>query len=262
MSAVPNQVLYEMGRLNSHARAWGSGKRAIYAYKELLVHQLLDADALGVRNVVFVGQCGRCEGTGIYRDWDGYVRGTCHHCTKGIVRLRFAETTLPDGQVWHHPVGHAGDSGRAVLERIHKPNPDDWEWLNRLDWPQTVDWKPRTRGEPMVGDTLARSLNVVEDWLLDLDSTDWKHKFALRRLWGYSIRLGRAPFDVCWVCQSPATDNLGCPKWPFDFSAPACKAHNRDWPDHPHPILLTPEVLRWAQRRPMRPPNDFDGDRW
>lgn len=110
MTDLP-EILSALSRLNVHARAWGCGKKAIYAYKTFAAAEF----ATEARPVFVPVKCHHCNGTGIYRDWDGYERGPCYRCTKGIVTLRFVESTIGDFR-WHHPTGNGG--GNNVLNAV------------------------------------------------------------------------------------------------------------------------------------------------
>ncbi|HEX7049864.1 MAG TPA: DUF6166 domain-containing protein, partial [Longimicrobiales bacterium] len=62
--SVPPDVLAALIRLNAHARAYGGGKWAIYAYKEMASILLAQSGEAAVRGVEWRGECNRCGGTG------------------------------------------------------------------------------------------------------------------------------------------------------------------------------------------------------
>lgn len=106
---MPDAVLAAIDRLNGHARAFGCGKEAIYAYKRLFALFAVDRGELAARPIGTITKCNGCDGTGRFKFWDGDVADNCRRCgSRGYVRLRFVETTI-DTAVWHHPWHRGGD---------------------------------------------------------------------------------------------------------------------------------------------------------
>lgn len=173
------EALLAMDRLNSFARnPSGRGPRkAIYWLKSK--YAIRDAVMAGLlvkmRAIQVTTKCSRCD-KGIYRDWEGYVRGTCHHCS-GTARktLKFIETTIeipvhetvipdvagsdsckitwgsphPSRLVWHSPVDYSSWLGWPT---------DDLEFAEAQDWTVGVEGKSLTTVE------MATAMNTVETY--------------------------------------------------------------------------------------------------
>lgn len=263
---IPAEVITAIGKLNAHARAYGCGGKAIYAYKDLIAIELVGAGEATVRPVQWFGKCGRCDGTSIYRDWDGYEHGQCRHCTRGVTNLKFAEVTLPDGQIWHHPFGMSYGRGRDLLQRDLERGADGPVDLRTtlLQWQAVGDWKPRQAGVRLSPQTAVQALNVAETWLLQFHpdaSSRWPYDCAVREMQRYWVRIDRSVETVCWKCGSDdlADTNLGAMVWPFQWSAKVCNEHYRPkvfWPDKIDDVALTVDLRLWASRRPKEQPKD------
>jgi len=251
-------------QLNGHARAYGCGKRAIYAYKTLVAGMFGAQRALlGARLLKHEATCRYCDGTTVYRDWDGYSRGVCFRCKGGKVTLRFLETTLPNGRVWHHPFEHGGweiasmaglyewDSVRG--QNVYRVNgveqPEEWH--------AATDWAPNQPAVRLDPDRAAALLNLVEPWVTEITSMAgpwrWQAESALREMRGYRIDLGRVGAK-CWYCDSTEiVIGLGRMGY-FDWAAPVCEAHSKMpvemWPtSHVLPeSALTPALNEWLVR--------------
>jgi hypothetical protein len=271
---IDDTVISALCRLNGHARAYGCGKRAIYAYKTLAAAMLASRGEIAVRLVEWVGPCGRCSGTGIYQGWYGPGdKAPCRHCRRGTVTLRFVETTFPDGVVWHHPF--ETDSGwniaRAAGAAIWTDNVYRDGNGREVCWkPVTSAWTPRLKSERLTPDDAAQALNTVEAWLLNAPfehrsaGTDdvaqelyWLAKTARREMRGYHLDIGRVYRDglACWYCdRAEIVCGLGRCGPPFSWSAPVCVDHSHlpveQWPakDDLPAWAITPPLSAWRDR--------------
>jgi hypothetical protein len=149
-SPCPPEALAALSRLNVHARAFGCGKQAIYAYKTFVACEF----ATEARAVEVSVSCHHCSGTGIYRDWNGCKRGPCYRCTKGVVILKFIESRVGDFRC-HHPYS---DPGMTILRSVWGIT--SWKFPaeggdrltlsdgneRELVWEAAGDWAPNTPG--------------------------------------------------------------------------------------------------------------------
>ena len=262
----PPDLLDALSRLNGHARAWGCGKRAIYAYKALIAC----AYAEQADPVFVMVRCDHCGGTGQYRDRDGYPRGPCYRCTKGIVTLKFVESRIGETR-WHHPVGSGGwevmnAAWGTVSTRYEGIDtictlPDGTE--RRVAFRQAEGWGPHMPAEKLPTDEACRLLNLVEGAIEDIPThrpeTRWKRAAALQQVDRYSIELDRVP-EGCCVCGADGEfTRCGCLSWHGGFASfyrpmcPVCHGTGPTlrWPDKPHPASLTPNVVAWLAH-PLR----------
>lgn len=262
---VSTEVLSALHRLNTHARAYGSGKRAIYAYKTLVAGLLVHLGEASAQLVQWTGTCGHCSGTGRYVDSYGEKFPHCRQCaSSGRVTLKFVETTLPDGVVWHHP--WTNDQGGieigdlAGLSRWQSREPYGWrdaKGNESIFWNVASNWQPRQPAERLVPDDAATALNAVEAWLLasvlpPSNTLHWMRERALREMRGYVIDLGRVGLG-CWYCESvEIVCGLSRPGPPFAWSAPVCREHSKHdpalWPNVLPEWAMTPPLVEWKRR--------------
>ena len=270
MTDLP-EILSALSRLNVHARAWGCGKKAIYAYKTFAAAEF----ATEARPVFVPVKCHHCNGTGIYRDWDGYERGPCYRCTKGIVTLRFVESTIGDFR-WHHPTGNGGGNNvlNAVwgIESVLYPEaggayPHGVAKLSDgterpIQFAPADDWGPNMPGaEKLPTDEACGLLNLVEDWIRCVPVMRPENRWTIGRarleMSRYRIDLERDDDRTCCECGTADVMSSRCggigSKWRGGWTGFArfmCQAcHGTDgalrWPRDPSPASLTPSVLAW-----------------
>lgn len=273
MTDIP---LAALGRLNAHAReqkSWGQSA-AIYAYKSFAAMTLACEKKLQLRCVSWTGRCNRCtDGRFRHYTWDDGYSVRCRDCGgSGRRTLDFAETTLPDGQVWHHPWLRTGfEIARALLDVSFGRNgeyrtPDGAV----LVWHEPGEWQPLLPGRRLALAELVADLNAVEDWVQAATtalrgSWWWIGSDAKRHLCrhsharvtgepshGYMLDLGRAP-GGCFVCGDETDLDgicIGRMTPLLHWSLPVCKAHrNAPHPKDPPPAaLITPEIRRWLDR--------------
>lgn len=277
---IPAEVLTALGRLNQHARSRGSHygqHKAIYAYKTVAGLMLAESGEASLRFVKWTGDCNRCD-KGRFRHWDWYDGHTvaCRDCSgSGKRALRFTETTLPDGQHWHHP-WFVGDGRGFDIARAGFPDlrmDDQGEYLTAdgapLVWDKPGDWAPNLPAERLPLPELVPLLNVVEDWIEALPGGGpffWQIEAAKRRLrnvketsfgdplYGYQLDLGRAP-GGCFVCgYDDHAINYGRVTRLFHWSLPVCREHSEGPNKAPHPdgpppdALITPDIACWLAR--------------
>ena len=265
---VPADVLAALLPLNHHARAYGCGKRAIYAYKTLVAALLVAAGETRAQLVQWTGKCGHCGGTERYVDSYGERWPHCRQCSStGTVTLKFVETVLPCGQAWHHPWDRYDDGGRELAEiaglavwdgergRYRAAGGGDPIFSNIAS-----DWRPQRPSFSLDADAAAEALNVVEAWLLLSVANvlptplHFLRERALRDMRAYIIDIGRVG-SKCWYCASEdVTSGLARYGPPFSWSAPVCRVHHRVelalWPaktDLPE-SALTPALPEWGAR--------------
>jgi hypothetical protein len=266
------EILSALSQLNGHARAWGFGKKAIYAYKTFVAA----AFATDVRLVQVQVKCHHCGGTGTYRDWDGYDRGPCYRCVRGITTLRFYESHVSDFR-WHHPVNAVGASAvlHAVWDVAATRYPDTGPAIATLEdggerqavYEQAEGWGPDMPGAvKLLTDEACRLLNIVETWLYERDfiipaarwqKMSWLWELAVSERKKYRIVLERNGESECCVCGTADVPGHLCggrsSKWQrgwADFSRRMCATcHGRDgslsWPEEPNPLTITPAVATW-----------------
>lgn len=267
---APAEIINAISILNVHARAHGFGRKAIYAYKTFVAAEF----AIEARPVMVMVRCHHCSGTGIYRDWDGYARGTCYRCTKGIATLRFIESTIGDCR-WHHPIN---SGGRYVLDAVwdiasvkYPQHGDEIAVLadgteHPIVFRQAEGWAPNEPGaRQLPTDEACRLLNLVEGWLRGVPqmrrSNRWTIGKAREEMWRYRVRLERDDDTACCMCGrnegGPMVRCCGlCSKSHFgwtDFSRSMCAAchgpsNSPRWPTEPHPASLTPNVVEWLSQ--------------
>lgn len=281
MTSVPAPVLAALSRLNAHARVrrpYGL-PRVIYAYKVAATVVLARHGEVSARLVRWIGKCNRCtDGRFRHWDWEDGYSVACRDCGgTGRRTLRFTETTLPGGQVWHHP-WYAGDGRGADIARHAIPglhNVDAWDYVdgagNPVPWHEAEDWAPNLPGVELDLDTLVRLLNIVEAWVEALpDTANWLVHAARRNLCqhrhrgvvaaapshAYALDLGRAP-GGCFVCGEThdiAGFAYGRMTPLFHWSLPVCRRHGEGpekvgFPSDPPPdALVTAPVREWLAR--------------
>lgn len=268
---IPHDVASALSRLNEHARAYGCGRDAVYAYKALAALLAAIAGQANVRPVAMMARCLSCDGTGKFVDrYEGPTNDPCRKCSRrGYVHLRFVETTI-QGQAWHHPWERSGldifcaANGGATIEYLHVTRElnilrDGCE-PQRIGFGSLGDWRPNRPGEKLKGEDAAALLNLVEDWVLGLRDVDpalrWSQETAQRAVRGYSLELGRIG-STCHYCRcaevTSGQGSMGYGKTPMIWSLPCCAAHakmpHEQWDKVIPAAALTPEVSRWAARR-------------
>lgn len=269
------EILPALSRLNEHARAWGFGKRAIYAYKTFVAAEF----ATSARPVFVMVRCHHCGGTGTYRDWGGEPRGPCHRCTKGVATLRFVESTIGPYR-WHHPAETSGhevlDAAWGITTRRFLANGDEIATLadgteRPIIYAQAEGWGPNLPGaEKLTPDEACRLLNVVEDWLRDVPQMRPGNRWTLGRarseITKYQIDLGRSGEGICCECGAgdPEHNCVRIDGW-LQYVRPMCTACHGPcdaprWPREPHPLQLTANVLAWLAR-PERVASRYEGAR-
>lgn len=265
-------------RLNGHARTQGGfwQRRAIYAYKTAAAAILASDGAATVRLVTWTGTCNRCD-NGRFQHWswdDGYTVA-CRDCSgTGVRTLRFTETTLPLGHVWHHPWwvgdGRGFDVARRAIPGLQLD--DEGRYADEagtvLTWHAVEGWTPNQPGQELALADLVPLLNTVEDWVAGLALDDWLVRAAKSYLarrahravtgepsHNYRLDLGRAP-GGCFVCGSNdlASSTYGRITPLLHWSLPVCERHARGpekaaFPKDPPPdALLTDDIRAWLKR--------------
>lgn len=259
-------VIAALIKLNSHARAYGCGKHAIYAYKTLVAAQLIAANEATVFLRQWTGQCDHCRGTGRYVDSYGERWPHCRRCAStGRVTLKFVETELLGGPTWHCPFDANGDGRHlAALAGAAMWDGEKGRWTNRdgnepIFWNVANGWTPKQRGEQLTPDDAALALNTVEAWVLTLDvlphaTPYWLLTAAKREMRGYHLDVGRIGL-TCWYCGRPDIVTGFCRSGPpFTWCAPVCAEHEKMpvslWPakEALPDWVLTPPLMEWRER--------------
>ena len=269
-----------IGTLNAHARAAFDQRTAIYAYKKLATFLAVAQGLAQVRLIKWEGKCNRCD-NGKFRHWDwpDEAYAACRHCAgTGWVTLRFTETALPQGQIWHHPWEGYSDSGRVIARAALKLSlDDDGKYRtpdgNEVHWYAAADWRPQIPGIRLVNLHLVPLLNIVEDWVEALEditaraSVHWAIRDAKRCICqvrhkgvigapshSYQLNLGTAPggCHVCGADSDLAGVKIGRYTPLLHWSLPICNAHyaaRLPHPKDPPPdALITPDIRRWLDR--------------
>jgi hypothetical protein len=267
-------IVPAIDRLNGHARAGGSGRRAIYEYKTLAALTLALLGALAVRPVAATVKCACCGGTGRWSDWyDTRSADTepCRACSSaGKVTLRFVESRAGE-HVWHHPYPRPG---MGILAAAWRAVSTDYERdvtiLRLVDgtaraviFESAGAWTPMRGGERLRGEEAAALLNPVEDWairkppgLLSGGSSQWVRECACAEMRKYDLDLGQLG-AACFVCGAlPIKINLGHMRQGLQWSTPVCEAHyalrTELWPKGlPPASAFTPAIRAWFDN-PMR----------
>ena len=279
-TTIRSNVLTAIGRLNTHARSSGGypQRSAIYAYKTLAALMLAVDGGASLRLIKWTGKCNRChDGRFSHWEWnDGYTVA-CRDCAgTGRRTLRFTETTLPDGQVWHHPWEGPTMPGRDIARAaVGLTLQDDGEYRTGdgaiLVWEEPGAWHPLLPANPLSLGHLVDHLNEVEDWVEAQPDRPrgqefwWKWEAAKRYLQqtahprvlgepshGYILELGRAP-GGCFVCDDESdldTICFGRMTPLLHWRLPVCKVHrNSPHPKDPPPAaMITPAIRRWLDR--------------
>lgn len=271
--------LVALGHLNTHARAYPYyGQRsAIYSYKKLAALALTIDGETALRFVKWTGKCNRCtDGRFTHWSWnDGYTVA-CRDCAgSGRRTLRFTETTLPDGQVWHHPWQGYTMPGYDIARAVGVTMQDDGEYQfsdgTAVEWQDAGEWHPMLPAQPLPLEELVVHLNEVEDWIEAAPDRPrgeafwWIWESAKSHLYqrkidhvyggpfyGYALDLGRA-FGGCFICGNESNLEGYCfgrltPL--FHWSLPVCKAHSKSpHPKDPPPAeMITPAIQYWLDR--------------
>lgn len=300
MTTVPKPVLAALDLLNSHAGAFGCGKKAIYKYKTVAALVMAHAGELTARPVKVEAKCHSCDGTGLWRDWYSYKNepvvnhSPCRKCRRtGKVMLRFVETRFGD-RCWHHPaVGNGWDILRTAWRIVGSRYPHDGPgiWIladgREITIPEDeliTDWEPGRRGKRLDIEEAVSLLNIVESWLtesknhLDAGDSRWPVERALQEMRRYQLDIGRTD-DTCCVCGvgiDHAYDNngdyprsLGFIRYRLHWEERTClSCRDAKHPEKaPPPELLTPEITAWLARRridltvPWKP-EPYRGEEW
>lgn len=279
---IHSDILAALGRLNAHARdrSTSSGlRRAIYDYKSLAAALLARSGGAAVRLVKWTGKCNRCtDGWYTHWDWTDGHKVRCRDCSgTGQRTLRFCETTLPDGQVWHHP-WFTGNGRGYDIAQIAFPGlapGDGWDYVDgvgaALPWHDVGEWAPNLPGAEIELHELVPLLNLVETWVeaTTFDGAGWLARAArvhlsMRKFRGlngepshsYALKLGRAPGGcfVCGTAEDLADFCYGRMTSLFCWSLPVCRQHGTGPEKAPHPTdpppaqLLTPAIREWMDR--------------
>jgi len=269
---IPAPVLAALDRLNSHARAYGCGKDAIYAYKTLAALMLAEAGDLQTRPVAVMAKCNRCYGTGRWHNYGHDTGERCRTCgATGYVHLRFVETRV-DAFTWHHPFEwhhpYDGD-GRCIFIAARKLTDCGYRAADRslvivdrdgvesiIPFESPGDWTPNRSGSRLEGEAAAEQLNLVEDWIDTVHpdpSLMWRAESARSKLRDYALDIGRIG-GTCHYCGST---EIACGQGHLPgllhWSVPTCREHSRmpvaDWDSTLPDAALTPQVERWLARR-------------
>lgn len=149
---IAQEVVNAMSRLNSFVRSESFGyhysqqmRYIIYGHKDQLIGAALKAGMASQRLIAVKSKCRTCHGTGMYDHWryNGGDEG-CWTCGgTGKVELKFIETTLPGGIVFHTPIHSWPADALITIES---------------------GWKPNQRGNDLTPAELADTLNVIEVW--------------------------------------------------------------------------------------------------
>lgn len=274
-ASIPSTVLDALGHLNGHARAYGTGKRAIYEYKTLASALAIASGAATVQLRQWTGTCGHCHGTARYIDSYGERWPHCRSCSStGRVTLKFAEVTIADGPTWHHPFDTSAGRDLAAIAGVAMWDGSGWgRWrdargLEPVFWNIVDGWAPRQPGTRLEAEPLAEALNVVEAWALKAripcgDTYHWISERALAEMRRYVLDIGRLP-GPCYRCGSDAVVvGLGHGGPPLAFATPVCRTHERIepglWPKTLPELALTPPLVEWRDRHVAL---GFDQHRW
>lgn len=268
MTVVPTDIVAALSLLNSHARAHGCGKEAIYSYKLLAALLATTAGESSAKPVATLAKCHFCLGTGkFFCQYEGQTNERCRKCSAtGRVLLRFIETEIA-GHRWHHPWIGPGQTilyaalGNPTIE--YEPADRTLNIAHKDGRRETMafgdvgDWAPNAPGEKLTGERAAELLNLVEDWVLATRYVDpsirWRLESAQRAVTDYSLDLGRIG-EACHYCRAAETTiGQGHYGKPFKWSVHCCAAHERmpvdQWDNTVPAAGLTPAVLKWAERR-------------
>ncbi|WP_439392358.1 hypothetical protein ACRQ5Q_22445 [Bradyrhizobium sp. PMVTL-01] len=269
MITTPADIAAAISILNAHARAYGCGKEAIYAYKK--VAALIDARAgiAQARPVGVLAECRNCRGTGLFFSWyEGQSNERCRTCSAtGKVYLRFVETTI-SGHRWHHPYIDAGlpilyaalgspeinfDAGARDLINKYKDGR-----CERRPFESAGDWQPNAPGEKLEAERAAELLNLVEGWISTLGGADvpqtWPLDYARQCIKTYALELGCVG-EACHYCGAgDIKTRFGTWSKHLRWSHPVCKDHadmpSTQWDKTPPLDALGPHARAWLARRP------------
>lgn len=268
--AVSLDVIDALCRLNHHARAYGSGKRAIYHYKALASALLVVAGQSSVTLRQWRGRCDHCHGTGRYIDSYGEKFPHCRRCeSTGMATLKFVECYLPNGHTWHHPWIYGqggGDIAQLAGKAMWKSTDPGAGWHDAngnepIFWNFQNGWTPHQPAERLPTEELAACLNIAELWVLDLQCPHdplnllrWMYERACAEMRRYSLDLGRIG-EWCWMCGVPEIVTAFGHMGDFiNWAAPICELHEKTpvalWP-HKDAFLaqpLSPSLQQWYER--------------
>lgn len=262
---VSREIIDALVRLNVHARAFGSGKRAIYAYKILVSAITIVTGSAGVMLRQWTGKCHGCNGTGRYVDSYGETWPHCRKCrSTGTVTLKFVEVGITNGPLWHHPFDQSAGwdlarlAGVAIWDDV-KGAWKDARGFETIFWNITDGWTPKQPAEQLNANAAAKLLNIVEPWVretpLPFEAAGrlrWLGECAQSEMRRYTLSLGRLD-GPCFRCgSSDVVVGLGCSGPPFEFATPVCRTHERIepafWPKSVPESALTPALREWRDR--------------
>jgi hypothetical protein len=258
--SVPIEILRVVDALNSYVRsdaarrAWVSNlKRVIYHYKRQALLQVVRAEASTQRLVVVTQTCIDCGGKRRYTDQNGYTHDHCWKCgSTGTVKLKFIESTLTAGFIWH------------------TPDKEAWSIFGRQLWDvehEAGDWLPNQKGRDLAPDDVATHLMAVEDFFHERPQPyhsrdEWDYT-TYRPHETYTLWAGDADRTLCGLCgtrenmrQHGFIVRTGRLHWRAALCMGCEQLHNADakyfellgqrMPES----LLTPAVRRWAELHP------------
>lgn len=271
-TTTPPEIAAALSLLNSHARAYGCGRDFIYEAKSFAALLNAVAGKIEARPVAMMAKCHYCSGTGKFiSHYDGPTNDPCYRCSHtGYVHLRFVETVI-EGQHWHHPWERQGSEiyraslGWPAVEYLHVTRElsikrEGYE-PERVRFASLGEWKPNSPGEKLYGELAATLLNLVEDWLFSIRDVPsvlrWRLESAQQRSREYNLDLGRRLGDGCHYCgRSDVAIGQAHVVKPFEWSVGCCSYHSDlpvdQWDKAVPKAALTPQVLRWRERRMAR----------
>lgn len=242
-------------RSEAHRRHWYvcGLARVVYHYKREALRELKQLQLATHRLVSVRTKCRDCGGSGCYTDSYGHTHDHCWLCgNKGRVTLRFVESTLYGGIVWHTP------------ER------DAWHFHGSTcgtDPTPVENWTVHQVGKDLTPSQVATHMNAIEAAFTTRPRAAYQcyggpdcSPHETYRLW-----IGEPSRDVCLICgnrDGAPHCGHGVSTGRLCWTAPACKKC-RDEAEGAEifdilSLLLpaefkTPEILEWAARHPAPP---------
>lgn len=242
-------------RSEVHRRHWSfrtNIAKVVYHYKREALRELTQMQLATHRVVSVRTKCRDCGGSGYYTDSYGHTHDHCWQCrNSGRVTLRFVESTIYAGIVWHTPERDAYHFRVSTYDQEATP---------------VENWTVHQVGKDLTPSEVAAHMNAIEELITTQPPRVYQHcgpDYLPHHT--YSLWIGEPSRELCLICgnrEGAPHCGHGVRTGRLTWTAPACKSCSdaaegteifdvlaRLMPAD----LLTPEIRAWSERHPALP---------